>query len=53
MAIVMSDKIKKKKKNQTTQSWLRFCAPNAGDLNSTLGQGTKSHMPQPRPGTVK
>ena len=37
-----------KKKIWTTQSWLRFCAPNAGDLNSILGQGTKSHMPQPK-----
>ena len=26
--------------------WLRLCAPNAGDLSSIPGQGTRSHMPQ-------
>ena len=24
--------------------WLRICAPNAGDLGSIPGQGTRSHM---------
>ena len=33
--------------------WLRLCPPNAGDLGSFPGQGTRSHVPQPRPGTVK
>ena len=26
--------------------WLRLCAPNAGDLGSIPGQGTRSHMQQ-------
>ena len=26
--------------------WLRLCTPNAGDLGSIPGQGTRSHMPQ-------
>ena len=28
--------------------WLRLWAPNAGDLDLTLGQGTRSHMWQLR-----
>ena len=28
--------------------WLRFWAPNAGDLSLIPGQGTRSHMPQLR-----
>ena len=28
--------------------WLRFWAPNAGDLSSIPGQGTRSHKPQRR-----
>jgi len=28
--------------------WLRLHAPNAGDLGSIPGQGTRSHMLQPR-----
>ena len=30
--------------------WVRYPAPNAGDLGSIPGQVTKSHMPQQRPG---
>ena len=26
--------------------WLRLCTPNAGDLGSTPGRGTRSHIPQ-------
>ena len=26
--------------------WLRLCTPNAGDLGSIPGQGTRSHMAQ-------
>ena len=33
--------------------WLRLRAPNAGHLGSIPGQGTRSHMPQPRPNTAK
>ena len=33
--------------------WLRLHAPNAGGLGSIFGQGTRSHMPQLRPGTAK
>ena len=32
---------------------LKLYAPNAGDLGSILGWGTRSHMPQLRPGTAK
>ena len=28
--------------------WLGLCAPNAGDPGSIPGQGTRSHMLQPR-----
>ncbi|TEA34432.1 hypothetical protein DBR06_SOUSAS6410081, partial [Sousa chinensis] len=28
--------------------WLKLCAPNAGDLGSIPGQGTRSHTPQLR-----
>ncbi|TEA25801.1 hypothetical protein DBR06_SOUSAS1210090, partial [Sousa chinensis] len=28
--------------------WLRLCTPNAGDLGSIPGQGTRSHMLQLR-----
>ncbi|TEA32806.1 hypothetical protein DBR06_SOUSAS4210129 [Sousa chinensis] len=28
--------------------WVRLHAPNAGGLGSIPGQGTRSHMPQPR-----
>ena len=28
--------------------WLRPCTPNAGGPGSIPGQGTRSHMPQPR-----
>ena len=33
--------------------WLRLCAPNTGSPGLIPGQGTRSHMPQPRPSTVK
>ena len=33
--------------------WLRLHAPNAGDPGLIPGQGTRSHMPQLRPGTAK
>ena len=33
--------------------WLRLCAPNAGGPGSLPGQGTRSHMPQGRPGAAK
>ena len=33
--------------------WLRLPTPNAGDLSSVPGLGTRSHMPQLRPGTVR
>ena len=33
--------------------WLRFRAPNAGGLGSIPGQGTRSRMPQLRPGAAK
>ena len=33
--------------------WLRPHAPNARGLGSIPGQGTRSHMPQLRPGTAK
>ena len=33
--------------------WLRLQAPNAGGLGSFPVQGTRSHMPQLRPGTDK
>ena len=33
--------------------WLRLHAPNARGLGSIPGQGTRSHMPQLRPGTAK
>ena len=33
--------------------WLRPHAPNAGSLNSILGQGTRSHILQLRPGGTK
>ena len=29
--------------------WLRLHTPNAGGSGSIPGQGTRSHMPQPRP----
>ena len=29
--------------------WVRYPAPNAGDLGSIPGQVTKSHVPQQRP----
>ena len=33
--------------------WLRLRAPNAGDPGLIPGQGTRSHMPQLRPGAAK
>ena len=33
--------------------WLRFGGPNEGGPVSIPGQGTRSHMPQVRPGTAK
>ena len=33
--------------------WLRFHTPTAGNLGSYPGQGTRFHMPQPRPGAAK
>ena len=33
--------------------WLRLHAPNAGDPGLIPGQGTRSHMPQLRPGAAK
>ena len=33
--------------------WLRPCAPNAGGPGSIPGQGTRSHVLQLRPGTIK
>ena len=33
--------------------WLRPCASNAGGLGSILGQETRSHMLQLRPGAAK
>ena len=30
--------------------WLRFLTSNAGGLGSSPGQGTRSYMPQLRPG---
>ena len=33
--------------------WLRLQALKAGDLCLTLGQRTRSHMPQPRPDAAK
>jgi hypothetical protein len=33
--------------------WLRLCTPNAEDLGLVPGQGTRSHIPQLRPGTTK
>ena len=33
--------------------WVRYWAPNVGDLGSISGQGTRSHMLQRRPGEVK
>ena len=32
---------------------LRLCAPNAGGLGSIPGQGTRSHVQQPRHSTAK
>ena len=32
--------------------WLRLHTPNVGVLGSIRGQGTRSHMPQLRPGTA-
>ena len=33
--------------------WLRLQAPNAGGLGLIPGQGTRSRMPQLRPGAAK
>ena len=33
--------------------WLRLYDPNAGSLGSISGQGTRSRMPQLRPGVAK
>ena len=33
--------------------WLRLRTPTAGNLGSYPGQGTRFHMPQPRPGAAK
>ena len=33
--------------------WLRFCAPKAGALGSTPGQGIRSCMPRLKPSTAK
>ena len=33
--------------------WLRLCTPNGGDPGLVPGQGTRSHIPQLRPGTTK
>ena len=33
--------------------WLRLCASNAGGPGLIPGRGTRSHMPQLRPGAVK
>ena len=33
--------------------WLRLCTPNAGALDSTPGQGTRSRMLQRRPSAAK
>ena len=44
-------KIKEKKMRRGTSlvvQWLRFRAPNAEGPGSIPGQGTRSHMPQPR-----
>lgn len=33
--------------------WVKHQAPNAGDLGSSPGQGTRFQILQQRPGTVK
>ena len=33
--------------------WLRLHVPNAGGLGSIPGQGTRTHMSQPRSSTAK
>ena len=33
--------------------WLRLCAPNAGGLGSSPGQGARSHMQQLRHSAAK
>ena len=33
--------------------WLRLCVPDAGDLGSIPGQGSRSHILQQRPSSVK
>ena len=58
---VKYDKANKEKvRRKQTQSgtllvlqWLRLIAPNAGGLGSILGQGTRSHTLQLRPGADK
>ena len=35
-------------RNSLVVQWLRLCAPNAGDLGSIPGQGTRSHTLQER-----
>ena len=43
-------KEKKETGNMLMVRWLRPHAPNAGELDSILGQGTKSHMSQLKKG---
>ena len=45
--------IKKNPGTSLAVQWLRVCTPNAGDLGSIPGQGTRSHIPQLRPGVAK
>ena len=50
----MSDRTKKKWTGTSlVVQWLRLHAPNAEGPGSILGQRTRSHMPQLRPGTAK
>ena len=50
---VIQLQIKTTLRNSLVVQWLRLCAPNARDLNSIPGQGSRFHVLQLRFGTDK
>ena len=41
------------RKTSLVVQWLRLHTPRQGSLGSIPGEGTRSHVPQLRPGTAK
>ena len=50
---MLKGSILKQQQDFLVVEWIRHQAPNAGELGSIPGWGTKSHMLQRRPGAAK